>query len=105
MILGPSGSGKSTLLRCINHLESMDSGLITVGDQAIGYEWKNGELWEASYNTIAQQRQKIGMVFQAFNLFPHLTVLENVMEFPVQVHKVPKNVAADRAMKILQKWD
>ena len=103
VILGPSGSGKSTLLRCINHLESMDSGLITVGDQAIGYEWKNGELWEASYNTIAQQRQKIGMVFQAFNLFPHLTVLENVMEFPVQVHKVPKNVAADRAMKILAK--
>lgn len=103
VILGPSGSGKSTLLRCINHLESMDAGLITVGNEAIGYEWKNGELWKASYDKIARQRRRIGMVFQAFNLFPHLTVLENVMEFPVQVHKVPKSIAADKGMKILEK--
>ena len=79
VILGPSGSGKSTLLRCINHLETMDSGMITVGGEAIGYEMRNGELWEAPYPVVAKQRSRIGIVFQAFNLFPHLTVLENVM--------------------------
>ncbi len=103
VILGPSGSGKSTFLRCINHLESMDSGLITVGEEPIGYEWKNGQLWEAPYNKVARQRQKIGMVFQAFNLFPHLTVLQNVMEFPVHVHKIPKDQAEQKAMRILQR--
>lgn len=103
VILGPSGSGKSTLLRCINHLESMDSGLITVGGEAIGYEWRNGELWEAPYATVAKQRRKIGMVFQAFNLFPHLTVLQNVMEFPVHVHGVPKDVAQKKALEILDR--
>ena len=103
VILGPSGSGKSTLLRCINHLETMDSGLITVGGEPIGYEWKGGELWEAPYSVLARQRRKVGMVFQAFNLFPHLTVLQNVTEFPVHVHGVPREEAEAKAMKLLEK--
>lgn len=103
VILGPSGSGKSTLLRCVNHLETMDSGLITVGGEPIGYEWKNGELWEAPYPVVARQRRKVGMVFQAFNLFPHLTVLQNVIEFPVHVHGIPKEEAEKKAMAILEK--
>jgi polar amino acid transport system ATP-binding protein len=103
VILGPSGSGKSTFLRCINHLETMDSGLITVGGVAIGYEWRNGRLWEAPYSTVARQRRKVGMVFQAFNLFPHLTVLQNVMEFPVRVHGVPREEAKKKALEILDR--
>ena len=103
VILGPSGSGKSTLLRCINHLETMDSGMITVGGEAIGYEMRNGELWEAPYPVVAKQRSRIGMVFQAFNLFPHLTVLENVMLFPVSVHHVPKDEAKKKALEILDR--
>lgn len=70
VILGPSGSGKSTLLRCINHLETMDSGMITVGGEAIGYEMRNGELWEAPYPVVAKQRSRIGMVFQAVQSLP-----------------------------------
>ncbi|MCI5850108.1 MAG: amino acid ABC transporter ATP-binding protein [Sutterellaceae bacterium] len=103
VILGPSGSGKSTFLRCINHLETMDSGMITVGGEPIGYEWRNGALWEAPYSVVAKQRSRIGMVFQAFNLFPHLTVLQNVTEFPVHVHGVDPKVAEKRAMEILAK--
>lgn len=86
VILGPSGSGKSTLLRTINHLESIDSGSIQVDGVQIGYVEKNGRLEEAPYPVLAQQRRRIGMVFQSFNLFPHMTVLENVMEAPVHVH-------------------
>ena len=100
-IIGPSGSGKSTFLRCINHLETMDSGSITVDGVQIGYVRKGGKLTEASYAETARQRHRIGMVFQSFNLFPHMTVLENVMEVPVRVHK--EDPVRDRALKLLAK--
>ena len=102
-ILGPSGSGKSTFLRCINHLETMDSGSITVDGVQIGYVRKGGTLTEASYAETAHQRRRIGMVFQSFNLFPHMTVLENVMEVPVRVHKEDPVVVRERALKLLAK--
>lgn len=102
-ILGPSGSGKSTFLRCINHLETMDSGSITVDGVQIGYVRKGGTLTEASYAETARQRRHIGMVFQSFNLFPHMTVLENVMEVPVRVHKEDPVVVRERALKLLAK--
>lgn len=102
-ILGPSGSGKSTFLRCINHLETMDSGSITVDGVQIGYVRKGGTLTEASYAETACQRHRIGMVFQSFNLFPHMTVLENVMEVPVRVHKEDPVVVRERALKLLAK--
>lgn len=102
-ILGPSGSGKSTFLRCINHLETMDSGSITVDGVQIGYVRKGGTLTEASYAETARQRHRIGIVFQSLNLFPHMTVLENVMEVPVRVHKEDPVVVRERALKLLAK--
>jgi polar amino acid transport system ATP-binding protein len=89
-IIGPSGSGKSTFLRCINHLEKIDSGRIEVNGQLIGYRQRNGKLVEDSEKSVARQRTQIGMVFQRFNLFPHKTALENVIEAPVHVLDVPK---------------
>ncbi len=77
-ILGPSGSGKSTLLRAINHLTSIDAGVICVSDQVIGYEERGGVLFELGDRELCRQRSHIGMVFQSFNLFPHLTALQNV---------------------------
>ena len=82
-ILGPSGSGKSTLLRTINHLEKVDRGLIRVDGELVGYRLKGSKLHELREREILQQRTRIGFVFQNFNLFPHLTVLENVVEAPV----------------------
>ena len=94
-ILGPSGSGKSTFLRCINHLEKMEAGSIQVDGVQIGYVEKDGKLEEAPYSVTAKQRSRIGMVFQSFNLFPHMTVLENVMEVPVHVHgEIPTSCAS-----------
>jgi polar amino acid transport system ATP-binding protein len=89
-IIGPSGVGKSTFLRCINHLEKIDSGRIEVNGRLIGYRQRNERLVEDSEKSIAQQRTQIGMVFQRFNLFPHKTALENVIEAPVHVLRVPK---------------
>ena len=103
VILGPSGSGKSTLLRTINHLESIDSGSIQVDGVQIGYVEKNGRLEEAPYPVLAQQRRRIGMVFQSFNLFPHMTVLENVMEAPVHVHGEDPEIVRKRALKLLKR--
>ncbi len=100
-ILGPSGSGKSTFLRCINHLEKMDAGSIQVDGVQIGYVEKDGQLEEAPYSVTAQQRSKIGMVFQSFNLFPHMTVLENVMEVPVRVHGEDPDIVRERALNLL----
>ncbi len=100
-ILGPSGSGKSTFLRCINHLEKMDAGSIQVDGVQIGYVEKNGELEEAPYSVTARQRSRIGMVFQSFNLFPHMTVLENVMEVPVHVHGEDPDIVRERALNLL----
>ncbi len=103
VILGPSGSGKSTFLRCINQLEHMDSGYITVSNEQIGYSFKNNQLHHASTKEIARQREKIAMVFQQFNLYPHMTVLENLIEAPVGVHKHPKCEAIAYARELLAK--
>jgi polar amino acid transport system ATP-binding protein len=101
-IIGPSGSGKTTFIRCINHLEKIDSGRITVNGQLIGYRLRsNGALVEDSEKSIAHQRTQIGMVFQRFNLFPHKTALENIMEAPVHVLGRPKEQAAEEGVKLL----
>jgi polar amino acid transport system ATP-binding protein len=102
-IIGPSGSGKTTLLRCINHLEKIDSGRIEVNGHLIGYRERNGKLVEDSERNIARQRTEIGMVFQRFNLFPHKTALENVIEAPVHVQGTPKERATDYAKALLSR--
>ena len=88
-IVGPSGSGKSTLLRCINHLERIDAGTIRLGDELLGYQLRRGKLYEMNEREAARQRLRVGMVFQGFNLFPHLTVLGNLIEAPVQIFANP----------------
>jgi polar amino acid transport system ATP-binding protein len=85
VIIGPSGSGKSTFLRCLNHLERIDGGSLTVNGHPIGYRERNGRLVEDAERRIAAQRREVGMVFQRFNLFPHMTALENVTVAPVNV--------------------
>jgi polar amino acid transport system ATP-binding protein len=103
VILGPSGSGKSTFLRCLNHLEKINSGKIEINGHFIGYrQASDGRLIEESDRKVARQRAEIGMVFQRFNLFPHMTVIENVMLSPVLVKKVPKDVARQRALELLK---
>jgi polar amino acid transport system ATP-binding protein len=102
VIMGPSGSGKSTFLRCLNHLEKIDGGRIEINGHFIGYrQAADGRLIEESDRKVARQRAEIGMVFQRFNLFPHMTVIENVMEAPMLVKRVPKNVARQRALELL----
>lgn len=100
-LIGPSGSGKSTLLRCVNYLEQIDSGYIRVEDQFAGAVVKNGELYEASVSEIARYRQRIGMVFQHFNLFLHLTALENVTIGLTKVRRLSKSDAVQRAKAAL----
>jgi len=102
-IIGPSGSGKTTFIRCVNHLEKIDGGRIEVNGQLIGYRERNGKLVEDGERSIAKQRTQIGMVFQRFNLFPHKTALENVVEAPVHVLGVPKQQAADEAQELLRR--
>jgi len=102
-IIGPSGSGKSTLLRLINHLESPDRGLVRVAGEIIGYEVVNDRLRERSEQDIARQRSQIGMVFQEFNLFSHLTALENVALGPIRVLRTPAGVARDEARTLLSR--
>ncbi len=101
VIIGPSGSGKSTFLRCINHLEKIDGGRILVNGRMIGYRERNGKLVEESEKAIAMQRAEIGMVFQRFNLFPHLTALENVIEAPMQVRKTQVELAKTEGRRLL----
>ena len=101
VLLGASGAGKSTLLRCINHLEAADGGEIWVDGVPIGFRYDNGTLRELPERAVARQRADIGMVFQRFNLFPHRTVLENVVEGPVQVRGVPRREAEARARALL----
>jgi polar amino acid transport system ATP-binding protein len=101
VVIGPSGSGKSTLLRCINHLERLDFGYIYVDGALVGYREKNGTLIEDSEPEIARKRARIGIVFQRFNLFPHLTALGNVIEAPVNVLKVPKKQAEEQGRELL----
>ena len=100
-LLGPSGSGKSTFLRCINHLETINGGRIYVGDQLIGYRESGDVLHEMHPNEIAEQRKSIGMVFQRFNLFPHLTALENIIEAPMGVAGLNKADATAKAKELL----
>jgi polar amino acid transport system ATP-binding protein len=101
VILGPSGSGKSTFLRCINHLEAIDRGSIEVDNEQIGYQLRHGRLHKLSDRAIAIQRRKIGMVFQQFNLYPHMTALENIIEAPIGVHKQNRREAVSYAMELL----
>ncbi|HET7743271.1 MAG TPA: amino acid ABC transporter ATP-binding protein [Gaiellaceae bacterium] len=103
-VVGPSGSGKSTFLRCINHLEKIDSGWIEVNGHLIGYrERQDGKLVEDSEKSIARQRAEIGIVFQRFNLFPHKTALENVIEAPIKVRGTPKREAIAGAEALLDR--
>ncbi|WP_272885221.1 amino acid ABC transporter ATP-binding protein [Corynebacterium phoceense] len=101
VLLGPSGSGKSTFLRCCNHLEKVTAGRLYIDGEIIGYKERDGVLYEISEKEAARQRQDIGMVFQSFNLFSHRTVLENIIEAPVQVKKQPADAATKRAMELL----
>ena len=101
VILGPSGSGKSTFLRCINHLEDMNAGSIMVGEHQVGYELKKGLLHRLPARKIAKQRREIGMVFQQFNLYPHMTVLQNIIEAPIGVHKQSREEARRHAIELL----
>jgi polar amino acid transport system ATP-binding protein len=96
LIIGPSGSGKTTFLRCVNHLEKINSGSIRVNGHLIGYREEGGKLVEDKESEIAKQRRDIGFVFQRFNLFPHKTALENIIEAPVQVRGTP----IDEATKV-----
>ena len=100
-ILGPSGSGKSTLLRAINHLERVDSGFISVDGELVGYRQKDETLYELKEKDILKRRADIGMVFQNFNLFPHLTVLENLIEAPMQVRGTDRAEAVELARELL----
>jgi polar amino acid transport system ATP-binding protein len=103
VIVGPSGSGKSTLLRCINHLEVIDKGRIYIDGELLGYREVNGVLKEQDERSTARMRASIGLVFQQFNLFPHLSALGNVVEAPVQVKKVPKAEAVKAGRELLTK--
>jgi len=102
-ILGPSGSGKSTLLRVLNHLEKVDAGLVRVDGELVGYRIKGRKLHELAPREILRQRSQIGFVFQNFNLFPHLTVLENVMEAPVSAQRRPRDEVEAEALELLER--
>jgi polar amino acid transport system ATP-binding protein len=102
VLVGPSGSGKSTFLRCINHLENVSAGRLYVDGELIGYRERGDKLYEMSPRDAARQRRDIGMVFQHFNLFPHRTALDNVIEAPVHVKGVAKTAATERARDLLQ---
>ncbi|MBM9509246.1 amino acid ABC transporter ATP-binding protein [Actinacidiphila acididurans] len=101
VILGPSGSGKSTLLRAVNHLEKLDVGHVSVGGEPIGVRHHRGRLKELGERAILAQRSRIGFVFQNFNLFPHLTVLENVAAAPVATRRATKAQARESALRLL----
>ncbi len=104
VIIGPSGSGKSTLLRCLNYLETIDDGYITIEGQPIGkIKLPDGRLVDDSRKNVYRLRSRMGMVFQRFNLFPHQTVLQNVMEGPITVSKTPVTEAKDRSLALLAK--
>ncbi|MGH1526047.1 amino acid ABC transporter ATP-binding protein [Leifsonia sp. L25] len=100
-IIGPSGSGKSTFLRCINHLERVDAGRLSVDGQVVGYRQHGDKLYELKPKEASRQRREIGMVFQRFNLFPHMTALENIIEAPIRVKGLPKARAVERANELL----
>ncbi len=100
-LLGPSGSGKSTFLRCINHLEKINSGRLSVDGELVGYRQKGDTLHELHERDVARMRTQIGMVFQNFNLFHHMTALENVTLAPIKVLRLDRSTARDRAVQLL----
>jgi polar amino acid transport system ATP-binding protein len=102
-LLGPSGSGKSTFLRCINHLEKIDAGRLWVDGELVGYRQSGDKLHELREREVARKRTEIGMVFQSFNLFPHMTVLENVIEAPIRVKRERRESAVARARALLDR--
>ena len=102
-LIGPSGSGKSTLLRCINHLEQHDAGELRVDGELVGYQLRNGKLYERSERELCTDRAAIGMVFQRFNLFPHFTALENITIGQVKVKGVAATAAKERASELLER--
>jgi polar amino acid transport system ATP-binding protein len=102
-VIGPSGSGKSTFLRCINHLEKIDCGRLAVDGELVGYRQKGDRLYELGDAEVCRKRSEIGMVFQHFNLFPHMTALENLIEAPMRVRQESRAVAEPRARKLLDR--
>ncbi len=102
-MIGPSGSGKSTFLRCINHLEKIDAGRLSVDGELVGYRQRGNKLYELPDSEVCKKRSEIGMVFQRFNLFPHMTALENIMEAPLLVKKESRTTAEARARKLLDR--
>ncbi|MHA3021124.1 amino acid ABC transporter ATP-binding protein [Mycobacterium sp. BMJ-28] len=101
VLVGPSGSGKSTFLRCINHLEQVNAGRLYVDGDLVGYRERGGKLLEMSPKDAARQRRDVGMVFQHFNLFPHRTALENIVEAPIHVKGVKRGEAVSRGKDLL----
>src|SRR3982750_2181936 len=102
-LIGPSGSGKSTFLRCINHLEKISAGRLYVDGDLVGYRQKGDKLYELKESEVAAQRRDIGMVFQRFNLFPHKTALENVIEAPAQVKGLRKDACREQGVALLER--
>jgi polar amino acid transport system ATP-binding protein len=103
VLLGASGSGKTTFLRCINHLEKIDAGRLSVDGELVGYRQHGDKLYELRENEVARKRAEIGMVFQRFNLFPHMTALQNVTIAPVRVRGLKRDAAARRARELLDR--
>jgi polar amino acid transport system ATP-binding protein len=101
VVIGPSGSGKSTFLRCINHLEKINAGRLYVDGELVGYRQQGDRLYELKEREVARRRAQIGMVFQHFNLFPHMTAIGNVIEAPVRVKGVPRAQAIERGLELL----
>ncbi len=102
-VIGPSGSGKSTFLRCVNHLEKIDAGRLWVDGRLVGYRQRGDKLYELRESEVAAQRRSIGMVFQRFNLFPHRTALENVIEAPIVVNRESRSEARERGRDLLER--
>jgi polar amino acid transport system ATP-binding protein len=102
-LIGPSGSGKSTLLRCVNHLEKINRGRLWVDGKLVGYKEAGGTLYELPEPQIARHRADVGMVFQRFNLFPHMTAIQNVIEAPIRVKKTRKREALTRGQELLER--
>jgi polar amino acid transport system ATP-binding protein len=102
-LIGPSGSGKSTFLRCVNHLEKIDGGRLSVDGELVGYRQQGEKVYELRESEIAGKRSEIGMVFQRFNLFPHMTALGNVVEAPTRVKGIRKRDARDQARELLKR--
>jgi polar amino acid transport system ATP-binding protein len=100
-IIGPSGSGKSTFLRCINHLEKLSGGILLVDGEFVGYDLRDDKLYEVRDDELCQRRAEIGMLFQSFNLFSHMTVMENLIEAPTQVRRMPIDQAKAEAEVLL----